>query len=674
MQIKKKVTLIIEVLIFGILILSGVNASVEYTSTTDTICNNGVCTKTLYSGVRNIYEDNQWKRVEEARSLKDKGFNVVVLEDDKNYPVEVVDFNYTSIQVRLNPKGIKIFNNNIPVRIWKNNDTKASEFQKDVLKGEKISKGLKDYKEERDKIKEEFISFNLLNQEETKTYDFPYGSILEFGMNSTTIQIYNNLTNAGDTYANLDNLHEEDANTNYGSTTTIKLGGLFITQGGADERHRGYFWFNISEIPTDSSINYAELIMFKSYVNQESYVNISKVNYTYSLSQNETTLTWNNQICGTSITSWNSNCSDLGVRVMVNYTQPENYSYQFNVNKSISDSISNNEYFVLFALDNLLDTTTNINMKSREHADIEYRPYLNITYTEAETDTTIPNVTIITPLEQFYTTTSIIFNISVMDNDIDTCKYSLGDQEDKILMTQSGEYWINTNSTMTQGSHNATFYCNDTSNNINDSESVFFIIDSLSPSVTSLTETPPNSSIEQEGQSYEFNATVTEETGISTVLLEFNGVNYTATNLAGDLYNVTLTGLSDGTYNYKWFANDTLGNINNSETGSYTILQAEETPEETESTSDLQPLCDYVFGGYKEFYSKIGVIFSIVFIAVILSVISLLFLAINGLEGISLSGFNINLNILIPLIFGVLIIGIIFITSILSLSLMCGLG
>ncbi len=61
---------------------------------------------------------------------------------------------------------------------------------------------------------------------------------------------------------------------------------------------------------------------------------------------------------------------------------------------------------------------------------------------------------------------------------------------------------------------------------------------------------------------------------MDTVLLEFDEINYTATNLIGDIWNVTLTDLSAGSYNYRWFANDSLGNVNNTETGTYTINKA----------------------------------------------------------------------------------------------------
>ena len=55
------------------------NSTITYTSSTDTSCINGKCNLILYSGIRNVYEDNKWKRVEDARSLKGKGFEIVYL-------------------------------------------------------------------------------------------------------------------------------------------------------------------------------------------------------------------------------------------------------------------------------------------------------------------------------------------------------------------------------------------------------------------------------------------------------------------------------------------------------------------------------------------------------------------------------------------------------------------
>ena len=96
--------------------------------------------------------------------------------------------------------------------------------------------------------------------------------------------------------------------------------------------------------------------------------------------------------------------------------------------------------------------------------------------------------------------------------------------------------------------------------------------DTTPPSVTSLTEDPSDPAIYSLNAVYEFNTTITDASTISSVQLEFNGVNYTA-SATGNVYNATISNLAVGTFNYRWFANDSLGYTNNSETGTYTVNQ-----------------------------------------------------------------------------------------------------
>lgn len=97
--------------------------------------------------------------------------------------------------------------------------------------------------------------------------------------------------------------------------------------------------------------------------------------------------------------------------------------------------------------------------------------------------------------------------------------------------------------------------------------------DLIYPNVTNLTEFPSDPTIYSSTKKYEFNATVTDNIGLYNIYLEFNGVNYTATNITTRVYNVSFIGLSPGFYTYKWIAEDTIGNINSTETGNYTISQ-----------------------------------------------------------------------------------------------------
>ena len=242
----------IVVVLLLIVLIGTVSAFETYTSSTDTICNkvNGetVCTKKLYSGVRNVYEDEQWKRVEDACSLMDQGFTINILENDKDFPVEVVDFNLTSITVKLNPNGLSIFGEDVPIRIWQQDEIKSQQFNQDVHDGKKESNGLaEDYKEKYKNVLDEEVSFWLLNQEEERTFNFGMDSILEFGYNSTTILLdYSKDKNDA-------NVRNDYPDTNYGS----ELNMIVKSSDGTDYR-RAYISFDISSLLSLNSLHITE--------------------------------------------------------------------------------------------------------------------------------------------------------------------------------------------------------------------------------------------------------------------------------------------------------------------------------------------------------------------------------------------------------------------------------
>ena len=144
---------------------------IEFTPTTDTICRGDVCTKTLYSGIRNVIEDGRWKKIEEARSLMGKGFNVVFLEEDEEHFIEVLDFNYTTIRTRFWTEGFEVWPQSVPIRVIRE--------ERDEEKGENV----------RVEEEKERLNFNLFNQESERIIDIRLGEVLKFGGNSTTIQL-----------------------------------------------------------------------------------------------------------------------------------------------------------------------------------------------------------------------------------------------------------------------------------------------------------------------------------------------------------------------------------------------------------------------------------------------------------------------------------------------------
>ncbi|MFH1521336.1 MAG: hypothetical protein ABIF18_00085, partial [archaeon] len=187
-------------------------------------------------------------------------------------------------------------------------------------------------------------------------------------------------------------------------------------------------------------------------------------------------------------------------------------------------------------------------------------------------DITNPNINLTFPLNTTYTSIQTQLNFSRSDTNLAGCWYSLDEgatnsSYDSSCLNISG---LDSG----QGSSTWTIYINDSAGNEN-SSSVTFFVDSINPSVTLLTESPSDPVTYSSGATYEFNATITD-TNLQIILIEFDGINYTATQI-GDVYSFSISDLSVGVYNYRWFANDTFGNSNNTGIGSYTIDKATPT-------------------------------------------------------------------------------------------------
>ncbi len=120
-------------------------------------------------------------------------------------------------------------------------------------------------------------------------------------------------------------------------------------------------------------------------------------------------------------------------------------------------------------------------------------------------------------------------------------------------------------------------------------------IDYENPLVTLLVENPSDPAVYSYLANYQFNSTVTDSSTISKVLFEFNGTNYTTTNV-GNVYSYSFGTLGAGVYNYRWFANDSNGNRNSSMTGSYTINKA--SPSSAMSLAGTSPI---VYGTTSDF-------------------------------------------------------------------------
>jgi hypothetical protein len=123
-------------------------------------------------------------------------------------------------------------------------------------------------------------------------------------------------------------------------------------------------------------------------------------------------------------------------------------------------------------------------------------------------------------------------------------------------------------------------------------------MDSVPPNVTNLIE-PSDPSVYASGASYKFNATILDDSGMGGVLFQFNGTNYSTTNVSSN-YTVSLSSLSAGTYSYLWYANDSSGNVNNSESGTFTVsaATADTEDEDVQGNANLNPV--FWFSTYTE--------------------------------------------------------------------------
>lgn len=94
------------------------------------------------------------------------------------------------------------------------------------------------------------------------------------------------------------------------------------------------------------------------------------------------------------------------------------------------------------------------------------------------------------------------------------------------------------------------------------------------PKYFNLTETPSDPATYVTGQSYEFNSTWNSSNStIDVVTMEFDGTNYTVSG--GPVYNFTIVNISAGIHNYTWYANNSLGETNQTNLLSYTINAAD---------------------------------------------------------------------------------------------------
>ena len=191
-------------------------------------------------------------------------------------------------------------------------------------------------------------------------------------------------------------------------------------------------------------------------------------------------------------------------------------------------------------------------------------------YFTVASDTEPPVVVIESPLNQTYTTNEILINISASDNiAIDRIWFRINYGEN---ITYTEPLLIE----LEDGSYFLEAWANDTSNNIG-YDYVYFTVnttpDTEPPTIIFVSPTPENDSIININWVY-VNASVTDNVAVDTCLLEWNGINESM-QMEGSgnsvICYINKTELADGIYSFKVYANDTAGNIGESEERIITI-------------------------------------------------------------------------------------------------------
>ena len=142
----------------------------------------------LYSGVRNVFEDGVWKKIEDARSLKDKGFIIKLIESDEIHELELIDLNYTSLTINITiPE--KLFEDvrevDVPYKVWRFNNTKSNDA---IIK--------ETYKDFYTIIESGTITFSKPTIE--RTFTMGLNDVIEIGKNSAASKVLSDSTGVYD--------------------------------------------------------------------------------------------------------------------------------------------------------------------------------------------------------------------------------------------------------------------------------------------------------------------------------------------------------------------------------------------------------------------------------------------------------------------------------------------
>jgi len=152
-------------------------------------------------------------------------------------------------------------------------------------------------------------------------------------------------------------------------------------------------------------------------------------------------------------------------------------------------------------------------------------------------DTTPPNIMILSPENKTYTTSSVTLTFTI-DEPTSWMGYSLDGTDN---LTISGNQTLS----LVDGLYSLVVYANDTAGNMGKSSTVYFTLDTTSPNITDVFQTPPKNNV-QPTDAVKINATITDSlSGVKLVIINYTNGNGTwitrnMENLTLNIWNYTI--------------------------------------------------------------------------------------------------------------------------------------
>ncbi|MCK4429181.1 MAG: S8 family serine peptidase, partial [Candidatus Aenigmarchaeota archaeon] len=347
--------------------------------------------------------------------------------------------------------------------------------------------------------------------------------------------------------------------------------GTFSDEDGDSEGGRQFKWYN----------NSAEINGETSQTLNLSISGLDKTNVLICSIRVNDSYNWSNWVNSTNNATIQNSAPTI-TTTQTNVSRNANgttWTYYYNATDADNDTLTWSTNSTLFDINSSIGIINDTPIESEAG---EYSINITVSDGTANTvdifiyqikDVTNPSVTINQPTETIYNSTYVILNTTVTDGkEVGVCQYSLDNWTTNIPYNCT-----NTSVTMTclESSNTVRVRANDTSGNLNNTESITFTVDTTNPAIEY------NSSTTQEGthsQTYiEANVTASDDNLANVTIYLYNSTDllYNYTNSTGFFYN--FTNLDDGTYYLNATANDTAGNTNWTETRTITLNTAPPT-------------------------------------------------------------------------------------------------